>query len=90
MIISREITVRGDVQGVSFRYYTKQEAQKLGISGNVRNCADGTVLINAQGEEHKMDIFMEWCCNGPSRAMVIGLEVVEKGARDYEVFEIIW
>ncbi len=89
MIISREITVKGEVQGVNFRHYTREQAIRLGILGTVRNCADGTVVINAQGEEHDMDTFMKWCFKGPSRAMVVGLEVAETGAQDYESFEII-
>ncbi len=89
MIVSREIRVKGRVQGVNFRYHTKEEAQKLGISGCVRNCDDGTVLIFAQGEEEQMNAFMEWCCKGPSRAMVVGLEVGEMEDRGYEDFKIV-
>jgi acylphosphatase len=89
MIIYREIRVKGKVQGVNFRYHTKQAAERLGISGTVQNCDDGTVLIFAQGEEQRMDAFMEWCCTGPSRAMVVGIEVGETGNRDYVDFNIL-
>jgi acylphosphatase len=89
MIICREIRVKGKVQGVNFRYHTMQEAQKLGISGCVQNCDDGTVLIFAQGEEEKMDAFLKWCCKGPSRAMVVGLDVGEISDRGYKDFKII-
>jgi acylphosphatase len=90
MIISRVIRVKGKVQGVNFRYHTKQQALKLGISGTVANRDDGTVLIIAQGEEEPMDKFMKWCSMGPSRAVVIGLEVVETQSSVYEEFEIIY
>ena len=89
MIVCREIRVRGRVQGVNFRYHAKEEAQKLGISGCVRNCDDGTVLIFAEGEEEQMNAFMKWCCKGPSRAMVVGLEVGEMEDRGYEDFKIV-
>ncbi|HKI60293.1 MAG TPA: acylphosphatase, partial [Mariprofundaceae bacterium] len=37
------VRIEGRVQGVSFRYYTLQEANRLGIDGWVRNCEDGSV-----------------------------------------------
>lgn len=39
----------GDVQGVGFRYRAYQSAESLGLTGNVRNCYDGTVLCEVQG-----------------------------------------
>ena len=89
MIICREIRVKGRVQGVNFRYQTKLTAHKLNIKGTVQNCDDGTVLIIARGEEAKMGSFIEWCCSGPSGAMVAGIEVGETGDRGFEDFNIV-
>jgi len=89
MIICREIRVKGRVQGVNFRNYTRQEAEKLGITGTVRNCEDGSVLIFAQGEENQMQVFMEWCSSGPSLAVVVGIEVGETENREYKDFRIV-
>jgi acylphosphatase len=89
MIICREIRINGRVQGVNFRHYTKQEAEKLGITGTVRNCEDGSVLIFAQGEENPMQEFMEWCSTGPSAALVAGIEVGETENRGYKDFRIV-
>ena len=77
------------VQGVNFRYRTKLEADRLGIKGTVRNCEDGTVLIFACGEEASMEAFVEWCSKGPSRAMVVGIEIGETEDRGYLDFSII-
>jgi len=89
MIICREIRVKGKVQGVNFRYHTMLAAQKLEIMGTVQNCDDGTVLIIARGEEVQMDIFIKWCCTGPSRAMVTGIDVGETGDRGFDDFKIV-
>ena len=46
-----EATIYGRVQGVSFRYYTQREAERLGIVGWVANQYDGTVKVIAVGSE---------------------------------------
>lgn len=50
----RRITYYGRVQGVGFRYTTASIAKRLSITGYVRNCADGTVELVAQGSESEV------------------------------------
>ncbi len=64
------IKVYGRVQGVGFRFYTQKKANELGICGHVRNRPDGSVYIEAEGEEEKLEIFLNWCEDGPSWAHV--------------------
>lgn len=45
----------GEVQGVGFRYRTYHAAQRLGLTGWVENCPDGTVLAEIQGERELID-----------------------------------
>jgi acylphosphatase len=47
--ICRRVVYRGRVQGVGFRWTTNRIARSLRVSGHVRNCADGTVELLAQG-----------------------------------------
>jgi acylphosphatase len=56
--------VHGQVQGVFFRETTRQEAQKLGLIGWVRNLADGTVETEFQGEEKTVKRLLEWLPQG--------------------------
>ena len=49
------IKVFGKVQGVGFRYYTQRKAVELGITGFVQNRPDGSVYIEAEGEEEDLD-----------------------------------
>ena len=67
----------GRVQGVWFRARTRDEALRLGVSGYVRNLPDGTVEIEAQGDEEDVDALMRWARRGPSLAEVSDLRVTE-------------
>ncbi|MFB4163701.1 acylphosphatase [Alteribacillus sp. JSM 102045] len=60
-MVKQQIVVHGTVQGVGFRNFVQTEAKKLGIKGWVRNKADGSVEVAAEGEEKRWGIFwMLW------------------------------
>lgn len=82
------IHVAGKVQGVFFRASTKEKADELGIKGTVRNNIDGSVSIEAEGEEEDLDLFIEWCKHGPKFAHVEHCEVSEKQIQHFKVFSI--
>ena len=63
-------TVHGRVQGVFFRETTRQEAQKLALTGWVRNMADGTVETEFQGEEETVKLLLKWLSQGSSMSQV--------------------
>ena len=62
--------VHGHVQGVSFRYYTIQAANRLGLTGWVANRWDGTVETVAEGPREKLDQFLTFLHRGPPSAWV--------------------
>ena len=64
------IIVTGKVQGVFFRASTREQAIRLHIRGWVKNEADGSVRIEAEGEEAALQQLIEWCQQGPRRAQV--------------------
>jgi len=68
------ITVSGRVQGVGFRYATVREAQRLNLSGWVRNTHDGKVEILAEGRPEMVRRLLTWCSGGPPMAEVAGVE----------------
>ncbi len=80
--------VSGKVQGVFFRASAKEQADLLGIRGIVRNERDGSVYIDAEGEEDALHHFMQWCKVGPKRADVAEVKVSEVEPRHYSSFEI--
>jgi acylphosphatase len=69
-----EMRIRGRVQGVGFRWYTVREARGLGLVGYVRNLADGSVRIVAEGEREALEAFLNWAGQGPSHAYVTETE----------------
>lgn len=73
------IKVVGKVQGVFFRKYTQDEAQRAGIAGIVRNERDGSVYIEAEGSEDQLMKFIEWCWKGSPSSRVENV-IAEKGA----------
>ena len=70
---TRQIRVTGRVQGIGFRYALRDEAQRLGVAGWVRNCTDGSVEALLQGEAHAVDALMRWARRGPRAARVEAL-----------------
>lgn len=64
------ILVKGKVQGVFYRASTVTKAQQLGVKGCVRNEPDGSVYIEAEGNEEKLNELIAWCRIGPPRARV--------------------
>lgn len=65
-----DITVKGKVQGVYFRLTTKAVADQLGVKGFVLNEADGSVYIEAEGDDFALTSLVEYCEEGPDRAEV--------------------
>jgi len=70
-----KILIRGRVQGVFYRHSTKQKAQALALSGWVRNLADGSVEIEAEGSKEGIDSLIAWCHQGPPNAIVDSVSV---------------
>lgn len=82
------MVVRGVVQGVGYRWACVREAERLGVSGWVRNLADGGVELAAEGPPDAVDAMVAWARRGPSAARVRSLDVVEEspeGARGFVV-----
>lgn len=82
------IKVIGRVQGVFFRTETRALAEKLGISGFVRNEPDGSVYIEAEGDEESLEKFLSWVSKGPELVKVENLDVQEGEVAGYVDFKI--
>jgi len=85
------IKVKGKVQGVGFRKYTKKIARKYHITGWIRNVADGTVEAEIQGENEHLDQVIKALHNGSSSSKVRSVEVKKmKGLKNYNSFKILY
>ena len=69
------LRVRGRVQGVWYRGSTLERAAELGLCGWVRNAADGSVELEAEGARDAVDRLVAWCRQGPPGARVDAIDV---------------
>ena len=69
------VEIEGRVQGVYFRASAVAQAQRLGVTGWVRNCPDGSVEVVAEGALDSIDSLIEWCRRGPEGARVSRVQV---------------
>lgn len=69
--------VSGEVQGVGFRYSTRERARELGVAGWVRNLPDGSVEAEVEGEAGAVERMLAWLGRGPSGSRVASVAVTE-------------
>ena len=86
--IGRHVRVTGLVQGVFFRAWAQGHARELGISGWIRNCADGSVEAHLAGEEGDVARMIERLRRGPSNARVEDVAVEEAPPEARGRFEV--
>lgn len=72
-----EIRISGKVQGVGFRYFTRNQARQLNLNGWVRNTLDGGVLTTVQGNKRAIDTFIDYMWVGPPLSEVSCVTKVE-------------
>jgi acylphosphatase len=82
------VHVTGRVQGVSFRWYAVQEAERLGVHGWIRNEPDGSVAGHLEGDDDAVDAMVEWCRHGPSYAAVRNVAVLEAQPTGAAAFDV--
>lgn len=83
-----KILVKGKVQGVWFRKYTKDKANSLHLNGFVRNEPDRSVYIEVEGEEEELAKFIDWLAIGSPLSQVTGIEFEPLGLPRFTCFEI--
>ena len=80
--------ISGKVQGVWFRASTQSEAQKLGLTGWVKNLPDGRVEVLACGTVDQCTQLLTWLKNGPPLAQVTEVIVEEVKPEDFSKFDV--
>jgi acylphosphatase len=73
--VARRLEISGRVQGVGYRDWLVAAAQRLGLTGWVRNRRDGSVEAHAQGERTLVERLVEQCRRGPAAADVAAVDV---------------
>lgn len=82
------VLIQGQVQGVGFRWYCREQAGQRGLTGFVRNTTDGGVEAAFEGEPDAVDALVDWCRRGPASAEVDSVQVREEeptGEREFRI-----
>lgn len=83
--LTLKIIVSGRVQGVGYRWFARENAEDLELSGYVKNLPDGNVEVVVQGREEQVLEFTNVLRQGPSFSKVIDLKITE--VRDPDLFK---
>jgi len=84
------LVIHGLVQGVSFRAYACEEAQRLHLTGWVKNLPNGDVEAVAEGDPKELEAFAAWCRRGPSHAHVLSVKQdVVPATGEFSTFAIV-
>ncbi len=86
---ARRVRVRGIVQGVAFRHFTKVRARELDLAGWVANHADGSVEVWAEGTSDRLETLVDWLRRGPPAARVESLDVRVDTPRGHTRFVVV-
>ena len=70
-------SIRGRVQGVGFRWWTRKTAESMGLAGSVKNLRDGTVEVHVRGPAERVGRFREKLEQGPRSARVDAVRETE-------------
>ena len=87
--IACRVVVSGRVQGVFFRDSCQRQASRAGVTGWVRNLADGRVEAWLEGDTDAVARVTEWCRVGPARALVSTVSIEEEPPQGHQSFRIV-
>lgn len=76
------VLISGRVQGVCFRAFTREEANRLGLAGWVRNLRDRRVEALFEGERELVEEMIEWCWRGSPYGRVTDVQVIEEAIQN--------
>ena len=86
---SVRLYISGTVQGVFFRMFVKQSAERLNIKGFVRNLEDGRIEVFAEGNIDEIDKLIEICKKGPKHSKIRNVEIKDERFQDFKTFKIL-
>ncbi|MEO6330805.1 MAG: acylphosphatase [Ginsengibacter sp.] len=86
---TNHLLIRGKVQGVFFRATAKKLADKYGLRGWIKNSKEGNVEATISGREDQLKLFINWCKQGPDKALVEEVIVIETVDMIFNDFKVI-
>ena len=89
MKIRAHVWVFGRVQGVFFRMFVKENAERFNVKGFVRNLDDGRVEVFLEGNSDEVNRMIELCKIGPKHSKIRDVEVKREPFQDFKVFKVL-
>lgn len=86
---SVRLYISGTVQGVFFRSFVKENAEKIGVKGFVRNLEDGRVEVFVEGEIDSVKKMIDICKKGPRHSQIKNIELKEERYQNFRTFKVL-
>ena len=86
---SVRLYIDGTVQGVFFRMFIKQNAEKFDVKGFTRNLEDGRVEVFLEGDASNVNKVMELCKKGPKHAKIRKIDAKPERFQEFKTFKIL-
>ena len=83
------LLIKGEVQGVFFRATAKKIADKLNVTGWIKNTENGDVEAIATGSQQQLEEFINWCKKGPEKSEVEDVIITSEKETSFSDFEVI-
>ncbi len=81
--------IKGTVQGVFFRQFIKDNAERQNLRGFARNLEDGRVEVFIEGDNDNVDRMIELCKQGPRHSQIGNVEVKEEKFQGFKEFKVL-
>jgi acylphosphatase len=88
-MITVHLLIEGEVQGVFYRATAKEIADKIGVTGWIKNTREGNVEVMVTGDETSVQKFINWCWQGPKKAGVTNVTVTKKEEKTFTNFSVV-
>ncbi len=86
---SVRLYIEGAVQGIFFRAFVKENAERHNVKGFVRNLEDGRIEVFLEGDIDSVDKMIELCKTGPKHSEIRNVEVKPEKFQDFKTFKIL-
>jgi acylphosphatase len=86
---SIRLYITGTVQGVFFRAFVKENAERQNVKGFIRNLEDGRIEIFLEGDSPNVNKMTELCEKGPKHSQIRKVETKQERFQDFKVFKVL-
>ena len=86
---SIRIYITGTVQGVFYRAFVKENAERYNVKGFVRNLEDGRVEVFLEGDDNAVNKMIELCKKGPKHSQIRKIEIKDERFQDFKTFKLL-